>query len=232
MARWRISYPVCPARLICACQMLALQNGGTLLLFLAFYDLSLYIADYVEFFRDLFRAPCAESGVSYVLCTLGEEQCFCVPVVHFGRDKSLTELLRNGVTLNSPVFIRYRNCGVQGPKWGPSRVCYQVSSADLECAHRTWIAEQQFLEFSACLSPLHDTSPDGTKWWPPDIQWSGSLILLKINAKILGNRSFLLKTAAFQPNETPDHNSEWEILPITYFTCIDKPSPCLMAQRF
>ena len=50
-----------------------IANGGTLLLFMAFYDLSLYIADYVEFFRDLCRAPYAESAVNFALCTLGGE---------------------------------------------------------------------------------------------------------------------------------------------------------------
>ena len=40
-----------------------IANGGSLLLFMAFYDLSLYITDYVEFFRDFYRALCAESEI-------------------------------------------------------------------------------------------------------------------------------------------------------------------------
>lgn len=48
-----------------------IANGGTLLLFMAFYDLSLYISDYVEFFRDPCRALCAESEVGPARCVLG-----------------------------------------------------------------------------------------------------------------------------------------------------------------
>jgi len=48
-----------------------IANGGTLLLFMAFYDLSLYISDYVEFFRDPCRALCAESEVRPARCVLG-----------------------------------------------------------------------------------------------------------------------------------------------------------------
>lgn len=40
-----------------------IANGGSLLLFMAFYDLSLYITDYVEFFRDSYRALCAKSEI-------------------------------------------------------------------------------------------------------------------------------------------------------------------------
>jgi len=49
----------------------SIANGGILLLFMAFYDLSLYISDYVEFFRDPCRALCAESEVGPARCVLG-----------------------------------------------------------------------------------------------------------------------------------------------------------------
>lgn len=48
-----------------------IANGGTLLLFMAFYHLSLYISDYVEFFRDPCRALCAKSEVRPARCVLG-----------------------------------------------------------------------------------------------------------------------------------------------------------------
>lgn len=47
-----------------------IANGGTLLLFMAFYDLSLYISDYVEFFRDSCRALCVKSEVRLARCVL------------------------------------------------------------------------------------------------------------------------------------------------------------------
>lgn len=43
-----------------------IANGGTLLLFMAFYDLSLYIGDYVVFVSKLGHAPGAQSAVSDV----------------------------------------------------------------------------------------------------------------------------------------------------------------------
>jgi len=63
--------PVVPRAIDLRMSVARIANGGTLLLFMAFYDLSLYISDYVEFFRDPCRALCAESEVGPAPCVLG-----------------------------------------------------------------------------------------------------------------------------------------------------------------
>lgn len=72
-ARWRPvpRVPSMPRAIDLRMPVARIANGGTLLLFMAFYDLSLYISDYVEFFRDPCRALCAESEVGPARCVLG-----------------------------------------------------------------------------------------------------------------------------------------------------------------
>jgi len=63
--------PSVPRAIDLRMSVVRIANGGTLLLFMAFYDLSLYISDYVEFFRDPCRALCAESEIRLARCVLG-----------------------------------------------------------------------------------------------------------------------------------------------------------------
>lgn len=58
-----LKIPSVPRAIDLRMSFVRIANGGSLLLFMAFYDLSLYITDYVEFFRDSYRALCAESKV-------------------------------------------------------------------------------------------------------------------------------------------------------------------------
>lgn len=60
--------PSVPRAIDLRMSVVRIANGGTLLLFMAFYDLSLYISDYVEFFRDPCRALCAESEIRAARC--------------------------------------------------------------------------------------------------------------------------------------------------------------------
>lgn len=143
------------------------------------------------FSRSVSRAVCRKCSKFHAVYSRWRAVLQCCVSVHFGREKSRTKLERNGVTLNFPVFIRYRIVVCKNP----SEACrergveFHRRIKNALRAYRSGTSSgQYFLDFwRAILSMLEPTSrtppPTDKMVAPPICNGLGALFSWKSTRK-------------------------------------------------